>query len=322
MEKVTVIILNWNGARVLPRCLEAMVGQTYKDFHLIVVDNGSTDESWKLAQRHTSQVEVFRLPNNMGFCKANNIALRTVATPYVALLNNDAFPVPSWLEALIAGLERYPDVGFAASKLLFDDARHVIDRAGDGYTTAGVAYLRGRGAPCTQFDKEEMLFGACAAAALYRTKMLREIGLFDEDFFLLHEDVDLSFRAQLMGYRCVYLPGAVAYHGASSTLVHDSPTSVYFGHRNLEWVYLKNMPTPLLLRTLWLHVVYDLLAFAFFLKAGKSKYFVKAKKDAFLGLPKMWKKRKRIQARKMVDDGYISSLLDRERFIQRYWHHD
>ena len=317
MEEVTVIVLNWNGARVLPRCLEAMAGQTYKEFHLIVVDNGSTDGSWKLVQTHTAQVELIRLPYNMGFSRANNIVLKTVSTPYVALLNNDAFPRPDWLESLMAGLERHPEAGFVASKLLFDDARDVIDRAGDGYSIAGVAYLRGRGAHSSFYDKEEEVFGACAAAALYRKELLQRVGMFDEDFFLLHEDVDLSFRAQLMGYRCVYVPHAVVYHGASSTLVHDSSASVYFGHRNLEWVYLKNMPWSLLVRTFWLHILYNLFACAFFLYIGRGRDFIKAKRDALIHFPLMWKKRKMVQKGRIVDDKYIAGLLEREAFLER-----
>ena len=315
----TVVVLNWNGRKVLPRCLESLSRQSSDSFQLVVVDNGSTDGSAdEIRKCYYKPCEIIRLPHNMGFSKANNIALRGVTTPYVALLNNDAFPEPDWLESLVAALQKYPEAGFAASKLLFDNARNIIDRAGDGYTTAGAAYLRGRGAQSSQYHEEEMVFGACAAAALYRTEMLRSIGLFDEDFFLLHEDVDLSFRAQLMRYRCVYVPQAVAYHRASSTLVHDSSTSVYFGHRNLEWVYVKNMPWTLLARTFWQHLLYDLLACAFFLRIGMGRDFIRAKKHAMAQLPVMWKKRKRIQALRTVSDRYIAGLLERESFLQRY----
>jgi GT2 family glycosyltransferase len=130
-------------------------------------------------------------------------------------------------ESLIGALESCPEAGFAASKMLYYDNPEIIDRAGDSYTRAGAG---------------EWIFGACAGAALYRTRMLRDTGIFDEDFFLLYEDVDLSFKAQLKGYKCLYVPEAIVHHKASSSIIYDSPTSVYYGHRNLEWVYIKNMP--------------------------------------------------------------------------------
>jgi GT2 family glycosyltransferase len=314
---VTVVVVNWNGKKVLPVCLDALSRQTWKSFRVVVVDNGSTDGSLECAARYDRGIELVRLPSNMGFCCANNIALRRIETPYVALLNNDAVPCPQWVEALVSGLERNSEAGFAASKLLFNDAKGFIDRAGDGYTKAGVGYLRGRWAPCSEYSEEEMVFGASAAAALYRTDMLRRVGLFDEDFFLLHEDVDLSFRAQLMGFRCVYVPDAVAYHGVSSSIVRDSPTSVYYGQRNLEWVYLKNMPSSLLLRTSLLHTVYTMVAFAFFLRIGRGREFIKAKRDALSAVPVMMRKRKEVQAQRVVDDRYIFALLEKERFMKR-----
>jgi GT2 family glycosyltransferase len=313
----TVVVVNWNGNKVLPICLEALSRQTWKSFRVVVVDNGSTDGSAECVTKHNREIELVRLPSNMGFCRANNIALRRIATPYVALLNNDAFPGPQWLEALVNSLERHPEAGFAASKLLFYDARGFIDRAGDGYTKAGVGYLRGRWESCSEHGEEEMVFGASAAAALYRTEMLHHVGLFDEDFFLLHEDVDLSFRAQLMGFRCVYVPDAVAYHGVSSSIMRDSPTSVYYGQRNLEWVYLKNMPSSLLLRTSLLHMVYTMFAFAFFLRLGRGRDFIRAKRDAFFAVPVILRKRKEIQAHRAVDDRYIFALLEKERLMER-----
>jgi GT2 family glycosyltransferase len=100
--------------------------------------------------------------------------------------------------------------------------------------------------------------------------MLRDIGLFDEDFFLLYEDVDLSFRAQLRGYKCLYVPEAVVHHKVSSSIIYDSPTSVYYSHRNLEWVYIKNMPSGLILKTIFSHITYDMVAF-FLQHAAEAK---------------------------------------------------
>ncbi len=193
-------------------------------------------------------------------------------------------------------LEKHLEAGFAASKMLFYDNPEVIDRAGDIYTTAATALLRGRGAPSKEFNRRERVFGACAGAALYRTKMLDDIGLFDEDFFLLYEDVDLSFRAQLAGYKCIYVPDAVVYHHTGSSIGDDSPISVYYSHRNLEWVYIQNMPAGLFKRTIIPHMIYVLASFVFFMVKGRGGDFLRAKRDAFKGIKRALHKRRKVQS--------------------------
>ncbi len=236
----------------------------------------------------------------------------------MAVLNNDAVAHTLWVKHLVEALESYPEVGFGASKMLFCDNPRTIDRAGDTYTTAGTALLRGRGESASNYNKDEWIFGACAGAGLYRTLMLNDTGLFDEDFFMLYEDVDLSFRAQLKGYRCLFVPQAVVYHKASSSIVYDSPISVYYSHRNLEWVYIKNMPSNLILKTVWLHIIYDIAAFFFFAANGRINESIKAKLDALKGVKKILKKRRQIQGnRRRVDDDYIWGLLEKELFVPR-----
>ena len=317
MTLVSVIVVNWNGKELLHDCLGALQRQTYRCFTVILVDNGSNDGSVEFVNSYYPDVKTISLPDNVGFSAANNIAIKTVDTRYVALLNNDAVPHPLWLKELVETLETHPHVGFAASKMLFHDRRHVIDRAGDGYTDAGVALLRGRGTTADGFDRCEPVFGACAGGALYRTGMFDDIGLFDEDFFLLYEDVDLSFMAQLRGYQCLYVPEAIVYHKGSSSIIYDSSTSVYYGHRNLEWVYIKNMPARLLLKTILPHIIYDMAAFFFFAARGRSKDFIRAKWDALKGLKKALKKRGQIQRSRIVDDDYVWRLLEKELLLPR-----
>jgi GT2 family glycosyltransferase len=314
---VSVIIVNWNGRELLRECLEGLRRQVYRDFSVILVDNGSRDGSTAFVSENYPEVSIVALPDNRGFAAANNVALQTVETEFVALLNNDAVPEALWLKSLVEALEEHPQAGMAASKMLFYDRPEVIDRAGDGYTIAGTGLMRGRGKPADGYGKQEWVFGACAAAALYRMAMLRDIGFFDEDFFLLYEDVDLSFRAQLKGYKCLYVPEALVYHKGSSSIVHDSSISVYYGHRNLEWVYIQNMPSRLLLRTIIPHILYDLAAMSYFVISGRGKDFFRAKKDALGGLKRALKKRQRIQSGKRVDDGYLWSLFDRPRLMER-----
>jgi GT2 family glycosyltransferase len=314
---VSIVIVNWNGKEFLLECLEGLRGQVYRAFSVILVDNGSHDGSIEVVSENYPEVNIVALQDNRGFAAANNVALRMVETEFVALLNNDAVPDPLWLKSLIDALEEHPQAGMAASKMLLYDRREIIDRAGDGYTRAGAALLRGRGVSADCHRVREWVFGACAAAALYRMAMLRDIGFFDEDFFLLYEDVDLSFRAQLKGYKCLYIPEALVYHKGSSSIVHDSSLSVYYGHRNLEWVYIQNMPSRLLLRTIFLHILYDIAALSYFVISGRGRDFFRAKKDALRGLKRALKKRQRIQKGKVADDGYLWSLFERPRLMER-----
>ncbi len=316
-EQVQVIIVNWNGRAFLENCLQSLRRQSYRNFSVVLVDNGSTDGSAEFVSVRFPEVRLIALTENRGFSVANNCALRELTSPYAALLNNDATADPGWLAALVQALEETEDAGFAASRMLCEDRPNTIDRCGDGYTLAGAALLRGRGDPAARHGNRAWVFGACAGAALYRTAMLRDIGLFDEDFFLLYEDVDLSFRAQLRGYKCLYVPEAVVYHRGSASIAHDSAVSVYYGHRNLEWVYVQNMPSRLLFRTIVPHLFYNLAALGLFTLRGRGADYLRAKRDALKGLRAAFRKRRRVQNSRTVDDGYIRGLLDRPALLNR-----
>lgn len=315
--RATVIIINWNGKHLLTDTLYALQLQTEPYFHTIIVDNGSCDGSVEFIRREFPGIEVIALGWNSGFAYANNVAIKRVQTPYTILLNNDAVPSNNWVGCLIKAIETHPSAGSAASKMLFFDNPDLIDRVGDAYTNAGVAKLRGRKEPSNCYNEAEWIFGACAGAAIYRTSALKEVGGFDEDFFLINEDVDLSFRLQSKGYKCLYVPDAIVFHKASSSIVHDSPISVYYGHRNLEWVYIKNLPFIIIAKTLPLHLLYVVLAFLFFLVRGHGRTYLRSKKDALMAVSKILKKRKTIQSSRCVDAKYLSSLMVSENFISR-----
>lgn len=317
MSAVSVIIVNWNGKKFLSDCLEGLRRQTFNDFLTVLIDNASEDGSLEFVRANYPEVKTLSLTQNFGFAIANNIAIKALNSKYVALLNNDAVPHADWLRNLLQSLDSHPEAGFVASKMLFYDRPDIIDRAGDVYTTAGTGLLRGRSKNKADYNGKEWIFGACAGAALYRKKMLDDIGLFDEDFFLVYEDVDLSFRAQLRGYKCMYVPEAIVYHRASGSIGDDSSTSVYYSHRNLEWVYLKNMPGYLIVKTIIPHIIYDLASLSFFTISGKLPEFVKAKYHALKGLNQVLKKRRQIQKKRHVDDAYIWKIMEREQLLPR-----
>ncbi len=317
MNRVTVIVVNWNRRRYLVQCLNSLRQQSFEKFSTIVVDNGSTDDSVEYVKKRFPEVNLISLEKNLGFAVANNIAFQKTTTEYAALLNNDATAHRLWLENMVNALDSEPEAGCAASKVVFYNDPEIIDRAGDIYTTAGAAFFRGRGRPRNEFDQPARVFGASAAATIYRVKWLRQIGFFDEDFFLIYEDVDLSFRLQLSGRPCLYVPEALVYHRGSESIGTDTDISIYYGHRNLEWVYIKNMPLTLILQTAMLHLLYDVLSFVFFLVRGKGRVYMRAKVDALKKVKIFWKKRKFVQSHKRVDNRTLFRLMEKEHLKKR-----
>jgi GT2 family glycosyltransferase len=205
----------------------------------------------------------------------------------------------------------------AASKMLFADRADTIDRVGDGYSRAGAGILRGRNAPADAFSQGEWIFGACAGAAMYRMDMLKRIGCFDPTFFLLYEDVDLSFRAQLAGYKCRYVPDALVYHRSCATIGRDSAVSVYFGHRNGEWVYFRNMPIGLIQKSFLLHFRYIVLSGLYFLSRRLGAVYFQAKKDAFAALPGILQQRAGIQMSRKIKDTDLWELFSPDQPLDR-----
>jgi GT2 family glycosyltransferase len=177
-------------------------------------------------------------------------------------------------------------------------------------TTAGVGFNRGHKEDRRNYGSLEPVFAACAAGALYRRKMIDEIGFLDDDFFLYDEDVDLSFRAQLAGWKCVYVPDAIIHHKGNATAVRLSDTHVYYHTRNLEFVWIKNMPTGLMLRFAHHKVIQEIGSFCYLcLRHGKWRPYLRAKIDAVKMFPRMWKKRRAIQAKRRVSNAHLRSLM-------------
>ncbi len=162
----------------------------------------------------------------------------------------------------------------------------VVDSAGDGYLRAGGAFKRFHGAPSASAGQPGDVFGACGAACMFRKDVFMDLGGFDEDFFMIYEDVDLSYRARLRGYRCTYVPNAIVHHAGSGALGRNSPMSVYLGQRNLEWTYLKNTPWPLLIRSLPSHVLYDAAGLLAYASRGLLGPYLKGKLAALQGHPR------------------------------------
>jgi GT2 family glycosyltransferase len=313
-DKVSVIIVNWNGEKFLEQCLAALMVQTVKPHEIILVDNASSDDSVKIVRRFPS-VRLIALDRNTGFAQGNNLAIEAVSaeSEWIALLNPDAFAEPYWLEMLLEAAESNPGFDVFGSKLINAGDTSFLDGAGDAYHVSGLVWRMGHGlrAP-TLAEHDYEVFSPCAAAALYRRSVWQKAGGFDEDYFCYVEDVDLGFRLRLAGYRCLYVPNSVVYHvGSGTTGGQHSDFSLYHGHRNLVWTFVKDMPGILFWLLLPLHLLLNLVSIIWFMLHGHGTVILKAKRDALLGLPTMWRKRQSIQKSRVASIGEIWRQLDK-----------
>jgi len=292
---VSIVIVSWNGRQHLDRCLTAVAAQRGVDAETILVDNGSVDGTTTFVGDAFPWVRVVRLETNAGFTGGNNAGVREARGRYIALLNNDTEAEPDWLARLLAGLDEAAGFTLVTSRVVYMDDPRVLDSAGDGFLRAGGAFKHGHGQAVSTAEVSREVFGVCGAACLMPTALFRELGGFDEAFFASHEDVDLSYRARLRGHRCRYVADAVVHHKGSATLGRMSSFAVFHGQRNLEWLYVKNTPAPLVRRTLAGHVVYNAAAALHFARLGLLPAFLRAKLAALRDLARVRRQREAIQ---------------------------
>lgn len=309
-ELVSVIIPNWNGVHHLPTCLDALGRQTWPNVETILVDNGSQDGSLALL-RNYPWVRVIALPHNLGYAGGCNEGLKAAQGDVLCILNNDTEVEPNWLAELLAALKRHPDAGMATPKVRLFDDRMRLHTAGDLVRIDGTFDSRGvwqidEG----QFDREEYVFGAAGVAPALRRTMLNEIGFFDADFGSYCEDVDLSWRAQLAGYRCIYTPHAVLYHKVSAT--GSGPLRSFLVARNTIWTLVKNLPAELWQRH-WRQVVAAqwrrFVAAVRAWRGSEARATIRGQIVGLLTLRRVWHKRRAVQLGRRVSIDYVESIL-------------
>jgi len=296
--QVTVIIVTWNSARHIGRCLGSIEKQSVRPFDVIVVDNGSTDETLRIVEAQRGlNLKVQGLKVNTGFAAANNLGVRMARGEWVALLNADAFPAEDWIEQLRAAQRAHPDVSCFASRLIMAERTDVLDGEGDAYHPSGLAWRQNHGEPVASAPRVQGdSFSACAAAALFERQAFLAVGGFDEDYFAYFEDVDVGFRLRLQGRECLYVPEAVVHHVGSASTGRRSDLAVHYGTRNLIWTYWKDMPAPQVWLWLPVHICMVAALLAMHTGRGQAKPAFAAVWAALRGLPAILGKRKIVQA--------------------------
>lgn len=330
MYSTAVVIPNLNGIDSLGSCLDSLLGQTAR-CTIIVVENSSEDGSLEFIQNHYPDVTVLPQKTNLGFAGGVNVGIRYALEhdfTYIALFNNDARADKRWLEPLIKAMDE-PRVGIATCKLCKSSGK-TLDSTGEFYTVWGLPYPRGRGeTDLDRYDNDTEIFGASGGASLYRASMLKEIGLFDEDFFAYYEDVDISFRAQLAGWKARFVPEAVAYHQISATSSKIKGFTTYQTMKNQPLVLFKNVPNRYLWRVTWRFMLAHGLFFARAVSRGQGWTALKGDAKGTLLLFKKSGARRRIQKSRKVSDEYIWNMMVHDlppnaralRALRARWHH-
>lgn len=248
---VSVIILNFNGVPFLENCLRSVLNQTYFNLEIIVVDNCSTDGSVVLLEAKFTQVKLIKSNKNLGFAAGNNLGITESKGEYIILLNNDTEAEPDWAEELVKASQSAPEIGMCASKVKYLQEKHTLNSTGVILYPDLTAINRGIGErDLGQYDSLTSVFCPYGAVALYRKAMLDQIGLLDEDYFMFREEDELGWRANLTGWKCIYVPTAVVYHYRSAATKVGSPFKLYYGERNRLYTCFKYLPLGSLIKTL------------------------------------------------------------------------
>lgn len=308
---VSVLIPNWNGLKFLPTCFAALHRQTYPHIEVILIDNASADESVPFTRQTFPWVQLIQMPSNVGLTGALNEGIRRARGEIIAPLNNDTEVDIHWAEELVAALQSHPEAGFAASKMRLFNRRTVIHSAGDAFGSDGIPINRGVWQEdAGQFDGDTFIFGACGGAVAYKKAMLNHIGLFDEDLFMYCEDVDLNWRAQIAGYKCVFAPKAVVYHHLSAT--GGGQIASYYTGRNTLLVLFKSLPGAIWKKRARRIIIAQVKIAWQAARAWRGAAARARLRGQLAGLWNAWRwlgKRRVVQATKTVSDPYLESLL-------------
>ncbi len=298
---IAVVIVNYNSADLVQQVLEHLQCQTVLADEIIIVDNASPDLLERDKLNALQNVTLLRLDENVGYGAAINAAVTKLdGFGLLCCLNPDAFPAPDWIENLVQAAVTNPNHGSFASLMLRDSNTDIVDGAGDVLHFSGLPWRRHHGRIRSSLDlRDSDEFSACAGAAMYRLKALRQVGGFAEDYFMYLEDVDLGFRLQAEGFPCRFVAKAVVNHIGSATTGQGSDFSIYHGHRNVIWCYFRNMPAPLLLLFLPFHLLMNLLVIVKFALKGQGAAILRAKRDGILGIPDSLAKRNTISTHRL-----------------------
>lgn len=294
---ITVIVVAYNSGAYLQSCIDSLASQTFDDFEAVIADNASEDDSVERLRLPDARFRVADMGRNIGFAAANNLVAAKSEAEFLALLNPDAQAEPTWLEALVGAAYQHPNAAAIGSVQRRIEEPEILDGLGDVWHAAGLAWRGGEGrrAPSTLADGE--IFGPCAAAALYRREDFLALGGFDERYFCYCEDIDLAYRLRLAGKTSLRASAAVVLHAGSGITGRSSEFSLFHGHRNRIWTFLKNTPGELFPMLLVYKLLLDAAYLALTWKRGCAPSVLRAYRAAWEGCGPFLEERRRNRPR-------------------------
>ncbi|MFN7263586.1 MAG: glycosyltransferase family 2 protein [Phenylobacterium sp.] len=307
---VSVIVVAWQSGPDLTRCLAALAAQTVRPLEILLVDNASTDGAPEAALQAVPGVTLIAAGANLGFAAGVNLGARQARGEWLALVNPDAFAAPDWLERLLAGAARSPQVGcFGCRQAMAGEAGR-LDGLGDVMSLPGIPYRGGYGLADPGPVEEGECFSACGGAMLVRRSLFEALGGFDEELFMYCEDVDLGYRIRLAGGACRVIPDAVVEHrGSASTGGAGSDFASFHGARNRIRVFIKDTPPVLFWLTLPLHVLATAVLFLRLAGQGRLAPNLRGARAALSGLPAALAARRRTQATRTATSWEIARAM-------------
>lgn len=334
MPPVSVVILNWNGKSWLEQFLPSVLASTYPNLHIMVVDNGSTDDSIAWTAEHFPSVEIVALPENYGFAEGNNKAIPHIKTPYFVLLNSDVEVSPGWLEPLVARIEMNEKIASVQPKVLAHHAKDTFEYAGaaGGFIDRlGIPFCRGRIFDTVEKDKGQYdtampVLWATGACCLVRTSVVEKIGLFDGSFFAHMEEIDFCWRAWNLGYSIWCEPASTVWHVGGGSLPQGNPRKTYLNVRNSLACMYKNLPSNQLFPKIFLRLIVDGIAGVksfFQLDVGTVGAILKGHFHFYGRLLSLRKERRRIYAEtapRLPDQGYFSGSIIWQSMVKKKNH--
>ena len=315
-----VVILNWNGKKMLERFLPSVTAHTQGDAEVIIADNGSTDDSLDFLRTNYPNLRIIELDKNYGFAGGYNRALEQVEADYFVLLNDDVEVTPGWIEPIVSHMQQSPETAICQPKLLMYDQRDTFEYAGgaggfiDKY---GYPFCRGRMFTSLekdhgQYNDPSEIFWASGAAMFVRADVWRQLGGLDNDFFAHMEEIDFCWRAKNAGYRVEYCPQSVVYHVGGGTLPKSNPRKTYLNFRNNMALLYKNLPKRRLAWVMGCRILLDYIAALKFFCERKPKEFsavIDAHKAFYKWLPELKVKRKNLKQQPNIKGMYQGLLL-------------
>jgi GT2 family glycosyltransferase len=314
---LSILIVNWNGLKHLPECMQSVFSQIDPETEVVLVDNGSRDGSIGYLEKEYPQVRIVRSESNIGFAGGNNLGLRHCRGRYVFFLNNDTRLESGALKALREAFVAFPEYAVFACFLVNYYEPNLVDSAGDTMYTSACGFTWA-GYPTAMFREPREVTLACAGAAVYEKGLLDRLGGFDEDYFLILEDCDLAFRARHMGARIIFLPQVKVFHkGSASMGGKSSATSIYYSERNYLQLLLKNYPMLTLLKSISGIVFMKVMRLVVAARSRQLGAWARANWATLLLIPKTLRKRRSLMRESLLDRKAFEGLLRRNWWKER-----